>query len=106
MRGDVAVVGLGLVEVLDQVIPDVPFPDDLAGGLAGRLDFDEGSRAAGGRRPFPAGGRRRWPLPRSSSSQTIISTLPLGSRQMSWCGWFFALANLKSQTSSPSQVNS
>ena len=41
MFGDVAEVRLALVEVLDQVVPEVPFPDDFAGRLAGRLDLHE-----------------------------------------------------------------
>ena len=41
MRGHVAVVGLGAVEVLDQVIPHVPFPDDLAALGIGGLHLDD-----------------------------------------------------------------
>ena len=37
----VAEVRLRGVSVLDQVVPGVPFPDDLAGGLAGGLDFND-----------------------------------------------------------------
>ena len=39
--GNVAVIGLGLVAVLDQVIPASPFPDDLARLLARGLDLDQ-----------------------------------------------------------------
>ena len=39
------------------------------------------------------------------TSQTISNTLPLGMPQMSWCESCLSLWNLKSQTSSPSQVN-
>ena len=42
MRRHVAEIRLVLVEVLDQMVPQVPFPDDLARGFAGRLDFDDG----------------------------------------------------------------
>ena len=56
MVGDVAEVRLGRVVVLDQVVPEVPFPDDLAGRLAGRLDLDEQS---GSKRPSPASSGRR-----------------------------------------------
>jgi len=38
---DVTVVCLGLIEILNQVVPKVPFPYDLAGGRAGRLDLHQ-----------------------------------------------------------------
>ena len=43
----VAVVRLLIVELLNQVVPGVPFPDDLAGCLACRLNFEKGGRSAG-----------------------------------------------------------
>ena len=39
--GNLAVIGLGFVAFLDQVIPASPFPDDLAGLLARGLDLDQ-----------------------------------------------------------------
>ena len=39
--GHLAVIGLGLVAVLDEVIPASPFPNDLAGLLARGLDLDQ-----------------------------------------------------------------
>ena len=41
MRGGIAVVGFGLVGVLDEMIPDVPFPDNLAAVRIDRLNFDD-----------------------------------------------------------------
>ena len=41
MGRHVAEVRLRPVVVLDQMVPEVPFPDDLAGGLAGRLHLHE-----------------------------------------------------------------
>ena len=61
MLGDVAEVRLALVEVLDQVVPEVPFPHDFAGRLAGRLDLHERVRqqvtVAGHFRPATGGNR-------------------------------------------------
>ena len=42
MFGDAAKICLGLIKVLDQVIPEAPLPHDCAGRLAGRLDLDKG----------------------------------------------------------------
>ncbi len=39
--GHIAEIGLRRIMVLDQVVPEVPFPDDVAGGFSGRLDLDE-----------------------------------------------------------------
>ena len=41
LGGDAAVVRLRLVVILDEVVPGVPLPDDLAGRLAGRLHLDD-----------------------------------------------------------------
>lgn len=41
MVGNLAVIGLGLVEVLDQVIPASPFPNDLACLVACGLNLDQ-----------------------------------------------------------------
>ena len=61
MFGDVAEVRLALIEVLDQVVPEVPFPHDFAGRLAGRLDLHERVRqqvtVAGHLRPAAGGNR-------------------------------------------------
>src|SRR5262249_41481866 len=39
--GDLAVIGLRPVAVLDEMVPAPPFPDDLSGRLARGLDLDE-----------------------------------------------------------------
>ena len=41
MLGHVGVARLGLVGILHQVVPEVPFPDDFARGLAGGLDLNQ-----------------------------------------------------------------
>ena len=41
MVGHDAVVFLGEIVVLDQVVPSLPLPDDVAGGGPGGLDFDD-----------------------------------------------------------------
>src|SRR5262249_9681757 len=38
---DVPMIRLRRVEILNEVVPGVPFPDDLAFLLAGRLDFEQ-----------------------------------------------------------------
>ncbi len=45
MLADVAVVVFVWVEILDEVIPDVPFPDNLAARWSGLMDLDEAIRA-------------------------------------------------------------
>ena len=41
MLGDFAVIRLGFIVFLDEVVPDVPFPHDLTGRLSRRLHLDD-----------------------------------------------------------------
>ena len=41
MGGDIAVIRLSLVEVLDQVVPDLPLPDDLSAVRIGRFHLGD-----------------------------------------------------------------
>jgi len=41
MLTDVVVVVFAGVEILDEVVPDVPFPDNVAAGWSGLVDLDE-----------------------------------------------------------------
>src|ERR1700694_3209731 len=47
-----AIVGLAVVKVLNQVVPDMPFPNDIAAGWSGRVHFDKGvgPQLAGGQK--------------------------------------------------------
>ena len=39
--GDVPVIVFGSIEVLDEVVPDMPFPDNITAGWSGLVDLDE-----------------------------------------------------------------
>ena len=44
MQGGVTIIGFGWIAILEEVIPHVPFPDDLAAFWIDRLDLDNGIR--------------------------------------------------------------
>ena len=82
MVGDDPVVGLRRVEVLDEVFPEVPLPDDRAGRGAGRLHLDDVVRPEalrGHEGGVPPGGDRlgaRLQLP--GDEQQVAVGEPLG----------------------------